>query len=45
MHMRTLDIDAFAVCSASLLVGGGGQRDARDHTDEQHEQQQLEFAT
>ena len=44
MHMRVLGVDVFALRSVSLMVGGGGQRDARDHTDEQHEQQQLVFA-
>jgi hypothetical protein len=44
MHVGAVDIDAFARRSVSLMVRGGSQRDARDHADEQHEQQQLVFA-
>jgi hypothetical protein len=45
VHVRALDIDAFTLRSVPLVMGGGGQRDARDHTDQQDEQQQMVCAT
>jgi hypothetical protein len=45
VYVRPLDIDTFALRSVPQMVGGCSQRDARDHTDEQDEQQQMVCAT
>jgi hypothetical protein len=45
VHVSALDVDAFTLRCLPLVMRGGGQRDACDHTDEQHEQQQMMCAT
>lgn len=45
MRVRSRHIDALAFRSVALVMGGGGEWDARDHADEQHEQQQMVCAT